>query len=59
LHSPMAWPRSTIVVFRHGLPIRYAPGAVTSPPLQGFHLSKKLGRECGFAPETFIAGFAS
>jgi hypothetical protein len=52
-------PRPSLIVFRQRLYVTYTPGAVTSPPLQGFHLPKKLGGECRFAPETLIAGFAA
>jgi hypothetical protein len=54
-----SFPHSSFVIVRQRFQITYLPGAVTSTPLQGLDLPKKLSGERGFAPEAFIARFAS
>jgi hypothetical protein len=51
--------RSGLVFFGLRLHVPRAPSSVTSTPFQGLYLSKKLCGERRFAPETFVAGFAS
>jgi hypothetical protein len=50
---------SAIVFFWHRLDLPNSPGAITSLPLQGLYLPKKLRREPHFSPKSFIAGIAA
>jgi hypothetical protein len=56
--QPHRLPGSGPVFSGLGLHIANSPSEVTGTPFQSFHLPKKLRRECRFAPETLVAGFA-
>jgi hypothetical protein len=59
LNSRADCSNSVLIFFWQGLDLSYSPGAVTSLPFEGLDLSQKLGRECRFAPETFISRVAA